>query len=201
LFSALTIVFVGGCGGGGGGGGGGASPAAPPYILATLISFPTGAVPLEFVHAGFNSGVSVEVRDNSSGTPLSNASVTLNGVTLTYAPANQDYEGEIVVAPAGDVTLSVSVGGASYTAAGTQFTSYPSISSPQSGATWSSLAANLVAWSSVAPPTSSLYALGVLDPNGQLIWPSGNAFQILPTTATSFTIDSGSLTVEIGSYL
>jgi outer membrane protein assembly factor BamB len=193
LFSALIVFFIGGCGGGGGGGTG--SRTVPPYILATLISFPTGAVPPGFVDAGFNSGVAVEVLDNSSGTPLSNASVTLNGVALGYVPGNQDYEGEILVAPAGGVRLSVTVGGATYTASGTQFTSYPSISSPLSGATWSSLAANLVAWSSVAPPASSLYALGVLDTNGQQIWPSGNySFQILPTTSASFTIDSGSLT-------
>lgn len=189
LLSAFIVLFVGGCGGGGG-----ASPAAPPHIIATLISFPTGATPTGFVQAGFNSSASVEVRDNSSGAPIPNASVSLNGVTLTYSPANQDYEAEMVVAPAGSVTLSVTVGGTTYTASGTQFTAYPTISTPLTGATWSSIAANLAAWSSVAPTASSLYVLGVLDPNGQLIWPSGNAFQILPTTATSFTINPGSLT-------
>ena len=59
------------------------------------------------------------------------------GAALSYVPGNQDYEGEILVAPAGAVKLSVTVGGASYTASGTQFTSYPSVSSPLLGRTLS----------------------------------------------------------------
>jgi hypothetical protein len=92
--------------------------------------------------------------------------------------------------------LSVNVGGTVYTASATQFTSYPTISSPLAGATWSSLAANLVAWSGGAPTTNSLYTLAVLnsaDPNGQVIWPSG-APPVLPTTTTSFTINPNSIT-------
>lgn len=196
LFSAFAVLFVGGCGGGGGGGGG--SPSAAPYIFASVISFQTGAVPPGFVQAGSNSLVQVEVRDNSSGAPLTNASVSVNGVQLPYSFVFKDYEGELVIAPAGAVNVSVTVSAATYTASATQFRSYPTISTPLAGATWSSLAANLVAWSSVAPTThtGSLYAFGVLDAGGeQLIWPSGGSVQVLPSTVTSFTIDAGLLTV------
>ena len=51
-----------------------------------------------------------------------------------------------------------------------------------------------MAWSNVAPTASSLYVLGVLDVGGALIWPSGGSLQVLPSSATSFTIDPGNLT-------
>ena len=194
--ACLLLAACGGGGSGGGGGGPGPGPSAAPYIFASLISFPTGAVPPGFVPATFNTAASVLVQDDSSGAPLV-ASVSINGVALAYSPTNQDYEGNIVIAPGDSVSLSVNVGGTIYAASGTQFTSYPTISAPLAQATWSSLAANLVAWSGGAPTTNALYALGVLDsadPNGQLIWPAGNAFQILPTSTTSSTINPGGLT-------
>jgi outer membrane protein assembly factor BamB len=187
---AALVLLLSACGGGGDEG----PPPAAPYIFASLISFPTGAVPPAFVQSGFNSFVWVEVLDGASGAPIPNASVSVNGVALAFSPAFQDYDAEIVVDPAQSVSLTVAVGGATYTASSTQFTAYPAISSPQAGATWSSPTSSLVAWSSVAPTSDSLYLLGVLDPDGQLIWPSANAFQVLPSTATSFTIGPGSLT-------
>jgi len=202
VLTALAIVLllgVASCGGGGGsgGGGGGGSSAVAPSINASLISFPTGTVPPGFVPAGFNSAASVEVRDNSSGAPIANASVSINGATLTYSATNQDYEGNIVVAPGDGVTLSVTAGGTTYTSSVTQFTSYPSISAPLTGATWLSFAANLVTWSGGAPTANSAYVLGVLDsadPSGQLIWPSGNSLQVVPTTTTALSINSGGIT-------
>jgi len=194
----LAACSGGGGGGGGGGVGGGGSSAAAPYILASLLSFPTGAVPPGFVPTGFNTGAFVEVLENSSRAPISNASVSINGVALTYSATNQGYEGNIAVAPGDGVNLSVNVGGTIYSASATQFTSYPTISSPLAGATWSSLAANLVAWSGGAPTTNSFYTLAVLDsadPNGQVIWPSGNTPPpVLPTATTSFTINPNSIT-------
>ena len=173
-------------------------PPAAPYIVASLVSFPTGAVPPGFVPPGFNTGAFVEVLENSGGAPITNASVSINGAALTYSATNQAYEGNIAVAPGSGVTLNVTVGGTTYTASGTQFTSYPVISAPLARATWSSLAANLVAWSGGAPTTNSLYTLAVLDsadPNGQVIWPSGNTPPpALPTTTTSYTINPNSIT-------
>jgi outer membrane protein assembly factor BamB len=163
--------------------------------VAELVSFPTGNVPTGFVDPGFNSAAVVQVQDSPNGSPITNASVSVNGMALAYYAAQQDYEGEIVVAPGGSVTLDVTVGGTTYTTSGTQFTAYPTIVNPQANATWLSSASNLAAWSGVLPTASSFYALGVLDSSsGQLAWPSGNAFDILPTTTTSYTFNPGALT-------
>jgi hypothetical protein len=100
------------------------------------------------------------------------------------------------------VAVSAKIGGTTYTASGTQFTSYPAISTPQAGSNWSSPAANVIAWSGGSPTANSSYAIGVLDsadPNGQLVWPPGNAVQILPTTTTAFAINPNS--VSVGSRL
>ena len=194
LIVAALCAIVSACGGRGGGG---SSAAEPPAIDASLVSFPTGAVPPGFVPAGFNSGASVEVRDNSSGAPIANASVSINGVTLTYSAANQSYEGNLAVAAGDGVTLSVTVGGTTYTSSATQFTSYPTISAPLAGGIWLSRFANFVAWSGGAPTANSAYVLGVLDsadPNGQPIWPTGNTLQVVPMPTTAFGINSGSLT-------
>jgi len=194
MLAALAIVVllgVGGCGGGGGGdSGGSASPA--PFIFASLVNFPAGSVP-----AGYNVGGAVEVLDDSSGASITNASVTMNGVSLTYNATNQEYEGDVVVAPGASVTLSVTVGGHTYSASGTQFISYPTISAPVAGAKWATYLANTVAWSGGAPVANSVYALGILDsadPNGQLVWPSGNSVLVLPTSTTSYLIPAFSLT-------
>jgi len=188
---ASLVLLLSSCGGGGGGGGNPKSSSSPPLIFATVVSFPTGAVPPGFAQPGSNSLVEVSVQDASSGASLTSASVSLNGVALAYNAALQEYDAETVVDPAQNISLNVSVNGAAYTASATQFTAYPSISSPQSGATWLSSVANLVAWSSVAPSTSSLYLLGVVDTSGNLVWPSSNSFQSQPSSATSFTIGAG----------
>src|SRR4029077_9000349 len=169
-------LLLAACGGGGGSSGGPSSmgPPPPPHCFASRIRSPTGAVPPGFVPPGFNTGAFVEVLDNSGSAPVGNASVSINGTPLAYSAANQDYEGNLVVAPGSTVTLNVTVGSATYTASATQFTSYPAISAPLAGATWSSLAANLVTWSGGAPTANSFNTLAVLDsadPNGQVIWP------------------------------
>ncbi len=194
IASLVSCLILAACSGGGGGGGGGSTAAAAPYIDAAVISFPTTNVPPGFVPTGLNSAVSVSVQDSSAGAPIASASVSVNGVPLAYSSTNQDYEGAISVNPAGNVSLSVTVGSSTYTASGTQFTSYPTITSPLGGVTWSSFNSNLVAWSGVAPTSSSLYALGIIDTNDQLIWPSGSSVQIVPTSNTSYTIPPYSLT-------
>src|SRR5712691_7289369 len=197
--AAAACLLLAACGGGGSSGGPSSmGPPAAPYILASLVSFPPGAVPPGFVPPGFNTGAFVEVLDNSGGAPIANASVSINGTPIAYSAANQDYEGNLVVAPGSTVTLNVTVGGTTYTASGTQFTSYPAISAPLAGATWSSFAANLVTWSGGAPTANSFDTLAVLDsadPNGQVIWPSGNSPPpVLSTSTTSYTINPNSIT-------
>jgi Big-like domain-containing protein/putative pyrroloquinoline-quinone binding quinoprotein len=197
--AAAACLLLAACGGGGSSGGSSSmGPPAAPYILASLVSFPPGAVPPGFVPPGFNTGAFVEVLDNSGSAPIANASVSINGTPLAYSAANQDYEGNLVVAPGSTVSLNVTVGGTTYTASGTQFTSYPAISAPLAGATWSSFAANLVTWSGGAPTANSFDTLAVLDsadPNGQVIWPSGNTpLPVLSTSTTSYTINPNSIT-------
>jgi len=196
IASVVACLIVAACGGGGGGGGGSAGSASTtaPLIVGGVLSFPTTNVPAGWVSTGFNSATTVTVQDSATGAPITNASVSVNGVPLAYVSAYQDYEGELAVNPADSVSLSVTVGSTTYTASGTQFTAYPTITNPLSGVTWSSLASNLVAWSGVAPTTSSVYALGIMDTSGQPIWPSGSAVQILPSSTTSYTIPPGSLT-------
>src|SRR3954471_12395437 len=180
--AAIAALLLSCGGGGGGGGGGGASPAQttvePPFIAAELDSFPPASIP-----TGFNTGASVVVQDGSSGDSIATATVAMNAVNLTYNAANEDYEGNVVVAPGGTVTLSVTVAGRTYTPSPTQFTSSPVISTPASGATWDSSVTNTVTWSSGFPTTNASYALGVLDaadPNGGLIWPLDNFLHELP---------------------
>jgi len=192
LSSLVVLLLLAACGGGGGGGDGGAlPPSGSPFIAAELDSFPTGSVP-----TGFNRGASVAVLDDSTGASITTATVVMNGVTLTYDVANQDYEGNVVVAPGGAVTLSVAVGGSTYTASTTQFTSYPTVSAPASGATWDSSIANTVTWSGGAPTTNAVYGFGVLDaadPN-TLIWPLYHFFQEVPIGTTSSSIPAFSIT-------
>jgi len=193
LSSLVVLLLLAACGGGGGGGETPLppSPTGSPFIAAELDSFPTGSVP-----TGFNRGAWVAVLDDSTGASITTATVVMNGVTLTYDATNQDYEGNVVVAPGGAVTLSVAVGGSTYTASTTQFTSYPTISAPASGATWDSSIANIVTWSGGAPTANAIYGLGVLDaadPN-TLIWPLDQSLQGVPIGTTSSSIPASSIT-------
>ncbi len=184
-FGVITIFS--GCGGGGGG-----MTSGPPVIGAELDSFPTGSIP-----TGFTRNASVVVLDGSSGASITTATVVMNAVTLTYDPSIQEYAGNVVVAPGGAVTLSVTVGGSAYTASATQFTSYPTISAPVSGATWSSSTDNTVTWSGGSPATNAVYGLGVLDtadPNALLVWPLDHFLQEVPINTTSYSIPAFGIT-------
>jgi hypothetical protein len=193
LLGALALALSS-CGGKGGGGD---DVFGPPFIGAELSSFPPGSVP-----PGLTSNASVVVEDDSSGASITNATVTMNGVALTYNAANEDYEGNVVVVPGGAVSLSVTVAGKTYTASFTQFTSYPTISAPASGATWDSGVQNTVTWSGGAPTANAEYLLGVLDgvdPNGSVQWPADGFLKELPLSTTSFPIPA--LNVPAGNRL
>ncbi len=194
LFLSLTLILTS-CGGGGGGGGG--SAPGPPFIAAELDSFPTGSVPPGLLPSSFNSSATVGVWDYSSGAVITTATVIMNGVALAYNPTYQVYEGALVVSPGDAVTLNVTVGGNTYTASGSQFTSYPTISSPAANATWS--ASQTITWSGGTPIINASYDFGVLDLNGNLVWPQGGVIQKVPISTTSYTIPANSLT--LGSCL
>ena len=195
IASVVSCLFLVACSSGGGDGDAGdVSATEAPYILAAVLSFPEMNVPAGFVPAGFNSEVSVTVLDSTTGAPITNASVSVNGVPLAYVPASQEYERGISVNPGSTITLSVTIGSTTYTSTATQFSSYPAITSPLTDATWVSTESNLAAWSGVAPTANSLYALGIFDTNGELVWPPGGSIQFLSTTTTSYTISPWSLT-------
>jgi len=197
MTAAVILALLMSCGGSGSGGGAGVEP----IISAELDSFPTGSVPPGFAPSGFNSAATVGVWDNSSGSVISTATVNMNGVILPYNPTDELYEGYIAVSPGDTVTLNVTVGGKTYTASGTQFTSYPAISMPLAGTTWGASCANSVMWSGGGPTQGKSilgYYLGILDannPNGNLIWPTNNFLQWLSSSATSYVIPTNSITV------
>jgi len=164
---------------------GGQENQGPPFIGAELNSFPPGAAP-----PGFTSSAFVEVLDSNDNS-ITNASVTMNGVPLAYNAGDQGYGGNVVVTPGGPVSLSVTVGGNTYTASATQFTSYPAISAPAAGA-FDQTVANPVTWSGGAPIANATdYVLGVLDagnPNAPLVWPEDKFLKQFPLATTSFSI-------------
>lgn len=186
-------ILLGACGGGGGGGGSSGATTSAPYIEALLFSFPTGGVPSGYGQNGYNSVASVWVADRAGGSSITNATVSVNGVSLGYLAADQLYEGAVNVAPGEAVTFNVTVGGTTYTASSAQYSAYPTITSPVSGATWSSLASNIIQWSGVAPSSDSIYALAITDTNGGLVWPS-SSFLGVSSSTTSALVAAGSLT-------
>ena len=185
---SLALVLAS-CGGGGGQGPTNEGPGLP-FIAASLVSFPPGATP-----AGLNTNATVEVFDGS-GLSRSDASVTINGQILAFSMANQDYEGDVVVAPGGDVSLSVTLAGVTYAASGKQFTSYPTISAPATGARWAQSIPNVLSWSGGVPVANAFYAVGILDaadPNGNLVWPLSQTLDIEPPGTNAVTVPSGIL--------
>lgn len=186
FLTSFLGLFLNACGGGGGS----TPPPQPPLIQALLFSFPTGSAP----PSNFENALA-SVTDSVSGANITTATVTMNGVPLTYnaAPTRQEYEGKLVIKPGDPVTLVVTVGGNTFTASGTQFTSYPTISVPVSGDIWISSSPNTVTWSGGAPLTNNaVYLLGVLDaadPNGGTAY-----FAAQGTDVNSFSIPAFSLT-------
>ncbi len=181
-----------------------------PIIIAELDCFPTGSVPPGMAPSGTNSIATIAVWDDISGATISGATVLMNGAALTYNSATQMYEGSLNISPGAAVTLDVTVNGRIYSASGTHFTTYPSISSPSPDATWYMGAQNTIAWTGGGPTASKSvigYYLGVLDLTnpGNLVWPSNNLLQMASLSLTSYVIPANSLTagsrgVMVGLY-
>jgi outer membrane protein assembly factor BamB len=199
IFTCLGFAACGGGGGGGGGGGssggGGGGGTGQPTIIATVLTFPTGAVLPGFVPAGDNSGAGVRVTDQN-GAAIATATATVNGTPLTYVTADQQYEGALSLAPGATVTFSIVVNGTTYTASHSAFSTFPSITAPAANANWSLMAENLISWTGAVPDNTSQYAVGVFDAgSGALLWPGNGSFLVVPTSQTSTTVPANSLTV------
>jgi outer membrane protein assembly factor BamB len=194
VVAMVTVGLLGGCGGGGASSS--SSPVAtatPPYVNGSLVSFASGGVPQGYLPAGYNSVATVQVLGAAGGSPVTDATVTLNGVALTYYTAIQSYQALLNVNANAGVTLGVVVGGTSYTATGTQAPSYPGIATPASGATWYSAADNVLTWSGIPAGGKQEVALGVMTSNGAVVWPAGNDFRVLQPSTTTQTIPANSL--------
>lgn len=199
---ALGCLAMCACGGGGGGGGsssgGGGSNASQPKIIATVISFPSGASPQGFLPSGFNTDAGVQITAQD-GSAITTASVSVNGATLTYSAQAGQYLAAINVAPGAQVAVSVGIAGVNYNASLNQFSAYPTILTPASGSTWSTASDNLASWSGATPDSGSRYALGVFDTVGNLLYPSNGSFLILPGSQNSSVIPANS--ISVGSRL
>ena len=175
-----------------GGGGGTVSAGAPaPYIYAEVLSLPSSTLFPEI------QNVYVFVQDDTDGTLIDTAAVLVNGVTITYDNASLGYVGTVAISPGSSIQMTVTVAGQSYGVTSTQFSSYPMITSPASGALWSASRDHVVQWTGGLPATGATYGLGVLDaadPNGNLLWPSSGYLQDIPVNTTSFTLPAYSLT-------
>jgi outer membrane protein assembly factor BamB len=200
---ALGCLAMCACGGGGGGGGGsagagGGGNTSQPKIVATVVSFPTGASPQGFLPSGFNTDAGVQITAQD-GSAITTASVSVNGTTLNYSAQVGQYLAAINVAPGAQVAVSVEIAGVSYNASLKQFSAYPTILTPTSGSTWSIASDNLASWSGATPDSSSQYALGVFDTAGNLLYPSNGSFLALPGSQNSSVIPANS--ISLGSRL
>jgi outer membrane protein assembly factor BamB len=157
------------------------------------VSFSANNLPPGFTSPGQNSYANVVVATGASGTPITNATVAVDGVALTYVGANGDYEAPLSVSPGQTVSLSVTVAGAVYSSSSSQFASYPSVTSPANGTTWLTSATNQMSWTGPAP-SGSQYGIAILDANGAQVWPvQGTGFQSVPAGTNSFAVPAGSL--------
>lgn len=166
------------------------SSASAPYIQGFVFDFPagSGAAPTNLPTA------LVSVIDSDTGSNITDAVVTVNGVALVYnsTPSHQEYEGAISINPGEVVNLIVSVRGKNYYVSSATATTYPSISAPSSGVTWATSSSNTVTWSGGATLIDSLYLIGVLDAAD----PAGGTpyFHSVATNITSFEIPAYTLT-------
>jgi hypothetical protein len=123
----------------------------------------------------------------------------MHNSSLTYNASSQEYEGDVIVDPGSSVTLTVTVGGNTYTTSVNQFTSYPTISTPVAESHWTvNNTNNSVAWSTGTPTPGAYYGLGFLDagnPNGDLVWPTNHYLLRLPIGTTSSLVPANELTI------
>jgi hypothetical protein len=164
------------------------TPPPPPYIQALALTMQDAGAPF-----GFLEQVRV-CSDSTCNTPITNATVQVNGTTLAYDSGNQQYAGTAGIALGASVTVHVTVGAQTFTAAGTQFTAFPTVSAPVSGATWASGSAHTIAWSGAAPTSGATYAVGVVDSNGHFVVPVGDRGpQEVAIGTTSLNVAAGAL--------
>lgn len=200
------FLIISSCGGGGGqivGGNGGTESSGPNIIIsAQLDTYPTGSTSAGFAPDGSNSAAMVDVRDKTTGAVITTAIIQINGVTLEYDSASELYYGYLVIDPGDPVTLVATYNGKTCSVSGTQFTSYPVISSPLPDAIWYAGMKNVIAWQGGGPTTGKTiigYNLGIIDaddPDAGLVWPlnTDNTYEWASLSTTAYSIASNGLT-------
>jgi hypothetical protein len=190
--SLSTCSSNAGCSGGNGGGGDG------PFIQALVLSMSDGSAP----PFGFSEQVKV-CSDSSCSSPITDATVKVNGTTISWDSSHDEYRGTVVIAAGASATVSVSSGGSTYTGTGTQYAIAPTISGSMS-TTWTASSSNTISWSGGSPTTGASYFVGVLDGSGNFAYPAGDhGPQEVSTSSTSqvvppSTISAGSYSVMVG---
>jgi len=176
-----------------------AIPTVTPFIKATVFSLTGESNPFGFLQV-------VEIyTDNTLKTPITDATVSINGTTLNYDTINKRYSGTVIISAGSTVSLNVTIGSTTYNTTGIQYTSFPSIIAPATGATWQAGIANTITWTSGAPTTGATsYIIGLLDNNGNVTFPAGGSglFSGLLNGSpgyTTYTIPANSLATK-GSY-
>ena len=171
-----------------------------PYISALVLSLESGTNYLPFLQQ-------VEVcTDATCSTPVTDATVKVNGTTLTYNSGNDAYEGNVPVAKGAAVTVSVTTsGGYTYTASGTQFTTFPAITAPTNGASWTATNANTISWTAVTGTSGATYAVGVINTGtGNFAYPAGDtgpkavAIGTISDIVPANTLTTGDYVVLVG---
>ena len=159
-----------------------------------------------FVNASTGAALSEQVLVAGSPSPITNATVTINGTSAPYNSGTSSYVGGAVIAAGASVTLSVTIPGdpVTYTVTTNQFTTYPTIITPAANATWLANSNNQIAWTVGAPVTGSTqYVAGVTN-NTFSSWPFGNGNgpnsypNNTPAIVPGNTIPAGSWNVVAG---
>jgi hypothetical protein len=154
---------------------------------------------------GFLEEVSVCSDGYACNSPVTNATVTVNGAALSFDSNTQAYFGQFLIAEGAPVTLQVTVGTTVYSASGTQFTTAPTVTAPDAGTTWQASSANNITWTGGAPVAGAGYfaQISSLDVNGfHQRYPADGGSGELPITTTSATVPAGTLSAPgTGFYL
>jgi len=182
-----------------------ATPPTPPPSSGPLIQAVFLGLGLGGTSPSWLQQVSV-YTDSTRQTPIKNALVTMNDIPLTFNNLSsvRRYEGTLSIPRGTTVTLRVTISPplaapVTYSASATQYTTFPAVTTPVPGSTWSAGGANTVVWTAGAPTLGATYEVGVVDSFGRIAFPAGNVgFLEVPTNSTSAVVSAGSLTA--GSY-
>ena len=166
-----------------------AVPAAPPYIYATVLTLDGGGVP---PYLNYLELVFVCTDGPACNSPVSNATVIVNGTGVPYYAPQGAYFGTNPIAEGASVTLQVTIGATVYTASGTQFTTPPTVTAPAPSTNWTAANANDITWTGGAPTAGADYLVYMADSSGNLAFLPNQTGEV-PISTTSVTVPAGAL--------